>query len=126
MKTNTIEQVEEKMRAAIEKWSWIVMRYGWNFDVNYVLGCDNMPAGSDVNTTGATSARWEYLKGTIWINLLALQDESDDEIEKTAIHELFHLLLAPMGEVHNQTEKLEYTVTCLERLFFAVAHWEEK
>ena len=108
---------KQRIQKAFKKWAWLVNSYGWKFTVKYVMGTENMPDGCVHSTTAATSSRWEYLIGNVYVNLIACEDETDDAIERMVIHELMHMIVSP---IETETKENEYVVTSLERIIYGM------
>lgn len=69
-----------------------------------------------------TNAKWEYREATIRWFLPTCATLTDAQLEATVVHELVHVLLAPM-ESHvkdRHGEQCEYAVESVARAFLAV------
>ena len=60
--------------------------------IRHVFGVESM--GDQVIAT--TEAHWEYRQATITWNLEQVMELSDTELELVVVHELVHVLLAPL------------------------------
>jgi hypothetical protein len=108
-----------RIRRAFKRWEFVVTHWGWKFTVVYCDGLDDMPSGTSANTTACTVADWQYLKATIYVNLTACADETDDEIETTVIHEFMHMLIDPLYD-NNKRNEMDYIATVLSRTIFGM------
>lgn len=63
-----------------------------------------------------TNARWEYLWAVVDVNLAAVAERTDDQLEQDVLHELMHILLAEYKECHG-LHHLERTCTRLAQAF---------
>ena len=106
--------VTEKIRAYFKKWEWIVLKWGWKFDVNYRDSYDDMPEGTGEDAAAIVFAKWLYLQADIYINVKKVSSLEDKEIEYMVVHELTHLLVSPLQE---DLDNAEMCVTTISRIF---------
>lgn len=104
-------------RKIFTKWSWIVEKWGWRYDVHYVDKFSDMPAGTEANVVMRIYPDWGYLFAAIYVCLELCDDLTDDEIEADIIHELTHMLIAPMANEQNNGMN-EYTTETISRIIF--------
>lgn len=93
-----MKETTDKIRAYFKKWEWIVIEWGWKFDVHYCNCAEDMPDDASFNAAGITYSEWSYLSAKIYINVKKMSDLEDDHIEYAVVHELVHLLLAPFRD----------------------------
>lgn len=112
--------IESKIKEFYANWEWVVTHYGWKFDVHYCDGNTGMPGSVTPGAAMVTFANFSYLKANIYVNLdVCSNDLSDDELEGFVVHELTHLLLAPIDEDVDETP-LEYVTTSISRIFLGL------
>mgnify|MGYP003494830787 CR=1 FL=1 len=103
----------KKIAKLFRKWSWLVTHWGWKFTVNYVACSEDMPDGAGASMS--TTSHHQYLQGLIWVNLKVCEGESDEMLEEMVVHELCHLLLAPMAQNPESEHEKELTCTTIAR-----------
>lgn len=108
-------QAKRFIQKQIRRWSYLVTSYGWKFDVNYCANSEDMPAGNG-NCYALAVYQHEYLKGDLYFCLTRCSKLSDDALEEIVIHEITHMLLAPMQNSENG-ENTERVTTMVSRLF---------
>ena len=89
--------MQDKIRDYFKKWSPIVERYGWQFDVLYYenakdLGHKDYKKHRD--SAMFVKSDFQYLKAQICV-VLENCDMEDRELETAVVHELIHIMLAP-------------------------------
>lgn len=94
----TNEKNLKRIKAAFKRWEHIVARWGWDYKVIYRDSTDEMPTGSMFNNMAVTTHDYSYLTATTFVNLKCCFDESDEDIELMVLHELVHLLIAPIKD----------------------------
>ena len=102
----------EKIRDYFKKWEWIVIKWGWKFDVHYRDSVEDMP-DKDTTTFAISFSDWQYLEANIYINIKKVSELSDEKIELIVVHEFTHLLLAPMRD---DIENEEMSATTISRI----------
>lgn len=98
-----LEDKHEQIREAFTKW---IPRLGlawWDIEIAYyddpVEILSRFRAFDDSNVAAATvNVQWYYGKATIAVNLPALADLGQEQIERIAVHELMHILINEMRE----------------------------
>jgi len=105
-----IEKTAGKIRAYFKKWEWIVVKWGWKFDVNYCDCVEDMPEKASYRAAGITFCDWQYLEADIYINVKIASELSDEKIEYIVLHELTHLLLSPMQDTIDNVEMCATTI----------------
>jgi hypothetical protein len=99
-----------------KRWKYMIEHYGWRLTVCYHDSAEDMPEDSGYETCAITVTNFRYLEATIHVNLKRCEDLGEHDIEYVVIHELTHLLVSPLQESSEATP-LEYTVTCISRIF---------
>ena len=109
-----MKTTKERFQKQFERWTYMIEHYGWKLTVYYCDSTEDMP--DDHKECNACSIHsFQYLEASIYVNLRKCKDLDDEEIEYIVIHELTHLLVAPLQE-SSETTPLEYTVTTLARI----------
>lgn len=111
----TAEQAREIMQGYIDDWAYLVTSYGWKFDVVWCPNGHGMPGDTSRWCVGYTSTYHQYLSATIYFNLYLCAQKSKEELEEILVHELTHLLLAPM-QADNSADNTERCTTMVSRL----------
>lgn len=109
-------EARRRIQAAIKRWKCLVPP---GFDVKHVF--NEASAGEGEETVLAnTVAQWEYHSATIKWYLPVCASCTADELERTVVHELVHVLTSPM-EAHLRSGKMnatcEHTVEGIARAF---------
>ena len=116
----TKDETLKLLKKQVERWKYMVLHYGWKFDVYYHDSAEDMPEDATINCCAYTRADFEYLQASIHINLRKCQDLDKDTIEYIIVHELVHLLISPLRENSDSTPtiytNLEYTVTTIAQI----------
>lgn len=116
-----IALVEKRARSYFEKWSWIAERYGWEIDVKYREETRDMPrVRSVIGSLAAALFDFGALHATIEFDLEYNLDQCDADIEDTVVHELVHVMLAPIYSTAYTEQSLEYTVVSITRVLLAM------
>ena len=112
-----LKQALEKAKQYIEKWRWIVEKYGFNIRITYCNSFDEMPEDvTSADTAGICYSSINYLDADIYFNVKKLSTLEDKTIEYAIVHELTHVLLSAM-RVDNE----ELSATMLSRVLCDLA-----
>lgn len=106
------------VRKHIDRWKYLATSYGWKFDIYYADNGHRMPSGNE-DAAGVTFTQFQYLSADIWFNLTKLSDCNESEIEEIVVHEITHMLIAPVQKDNNE-QNVEYTTTVVSRLFLGL------
>jgi len=110
-KPNKAEMTDtEKIRYYFAKWEWFVIKWGWRFDVNYCESYEDMPSDASYSAAALAFSEWQYLTAQIYINIKKVSTMNDSDIEYMVVHELTHLLLAPMQDSVDNEEMSATTI----------------
>jgi len=115
MNAENNKKLEDKIRDYFKKWEWIVTKWGWRFDIFYYDTADDLSKKDRKEHPDAcmfVDARFQYLKGGVYVILDRVDGLSDEEIEGLVVHELTHFLLDP---IYN--DLWEYSTETISRLF---------
>jgi len=115
----TPSEAKRLIRKHIKRWRYLATSYGWKFDVYYADNGHVMPKDMDA-CYAATNYKSEYLDADIWFNLSLCSELDEKGIEETVIHELTHLVIAPIDFEEEQRKELERVVTMVSRLFMGL------
>ncbi len=91
--------------------SWYRINFEWVRDHAYEKGSDRR------DTAGECSASWQYREATVTFYLEKLAAFSDEVIEETIVHELSHVLIAPIQDFSsdNASQMTEFTTTMVAK-----------
>ncbi len=106
-----------------KKWQWTLDNLGWNVGVEYLDNGDDMP-GDGAEAYAVVQAQFAYLSAVISVNLKKSKTLSLKEVEEVVVHEICHVLLAPL-EVEPGRD-LEYTVTSISRIMCGITGVSKK
>lgn len=86
----------------------------WKVDLTYVRG----EKENNADTAAETQTSWNYRSAHITFYLGVMRGMPFDEIENTVVHELCHILVAPMHQANDdqseeQRQIMEFTTTCI-------------
>ena len=127
MKKKKAEKQIQRVRYLVEKWATPLGLRWWN-DIEWVYhDGDDSSWQRENNQTSLmiTNVRWEYLWAHIDVNLAAVAERTDDQLEQDVLHEMMHILLAEYQDSH-ELHHLERTCTRLAQAFQWVREAKEK
>lgn len=111
--TNTKQR--DRIKKLVKKWQWIILNYGWQFEVHYCETSRDMPKEFE-NSDGGSFSYPSYMEGGIYFNLMACDKLNADEMEEVVVHELTHFLVSPIMKKPEEYQ-MEQTVTMISRAF---------
>lgn len=128
-----------RIQALIEEWStnlglkWWKVTYNYFDDSGYFRDSERGRDGSiSPGCVAYTTVAWPYLEASIYWNLPALVDFSDEEVELIFVHECVHILLKEMQDFrscdcpHDMNHE-ERVCTMLTKAFlWTKAYYKEK
>lgn len=111
------------VRTAMDKWTYRLGLRWWNVEAYCYKGKRArkfFKSDDDSTILARTFADWRYSEAVVYFNLPALRDMSVEEIERTVVHELCHVLVNEMrsGDIDHE----ERVVTGLTKAF----QWTEE
>jgi hypothetical protein len=118
LRAKKAEKQVQRVRDLVEKWVTPLGLRWWN-DVTweYHDGEDRSWQREDGQMVLAiTNVRWEYLWAHVDVNLSAVAQRTDDQLEQDILHEMMHILLAEYQDCH-ELHHLERTCTRLAQAF---------
>lgn len=130
-------KIEKIIRKHFSKWAWIVTHWGWKVQMIFYDCIDDMPHDLQeewgVNVAAKAECRWGYARGYIYINLekcyhthnSADPDEMLMTLEELVVHELTHLLIAPMEREDTQSGVIEYVTTSVSKALYHLGKEDE-
>ena len=74
-----------------------------------------------VESAMITYPSWAYLEAIVEVNLYAIAEASDEDLEYYFVHEMVHLLTDEFNPPDEREENVERTVTQIARAFLWVA-----
>ncbi|HEU4609985.1 MAG TPA: hypothetical protein VFS31_17815 [Chitinophagaceae bacterium] len=124
LKDKDYEQVKRRIQKYIIKWKHLMWMGPINIDIDYVRGyATGELTGSAANVKNLPG--WPYQDFTIEFFLAMLADYSEDDLEMVIIHELCHILVAPITHPTSEgmpeevsRNLMEHTVTNMARAFW--------
>lgn len=111
-------EAKRLVRKHIDRWKYLAKSYGWKFDIYYADNGHRMPNGNE-DAAGVTFTQFQYLSADIWFNLCKLSDCDESEIEEIVVHEITHMLIAPVQH-ENNAQNVEYTTTTVSRILIGL------
>jgi hypothetical protein len=119
-----LDSPHDLLKAAFAKWIPALGLAWWDIDICYYDDpasiLQNFRRDDDRLVLATCDANWIYGTATICINLPAFADRTPEQIERTVVHELCHILVNEMreGELHHE-ERVVTTLT--KAIFWAIA-----
>lgn len=110
----------ELIGAAFDKWISCLGISWWDVDILYYDDpasiIQHFRRNDDLLILATCDANWMYGTATISVNLPAFAERTPEQIERTVVHELCHILVNEMreGELHHE----ERVVTSLTKAIF--------
>lgn len=98
-------------------------RLGFRYlGLDVTVRCDQHYAESSHFTCADTEFDWEYRAGAITFYLPACCPKTEDELSEIVVHELIHVMLAPMEDVikSRYNKQIEFAVETVAR---AILHF---
>jgi hypothetical protein len=110
-----------------KKWTNLTGLLWWKITVIYYGDpaeiVEHFTSGNDTIVAARTTADWRYMTAKIIVNVNALTDMDEEEIESLAVHELCHILVNEMRE--NDLHHEERVVSCLAHAFIWTAEKDD-
>ena len=113
-----MERYQKKIEKAVYKWQHIM-------DLGFVA-IQNEFSDEASDNIAQVVTNWEYREAAIiWYNEQC-KDLTPDEVDRAAVHELSHILVAPMSDyLPNKHHKLEeFTVESIARAIIRARDYE--
>lgn len=108
------DRVRETVLKASALWVPIMGLTAWSIRHVFLESFDWGDAPDDFKTTASAEARWNYEQAKVKWLLPSAVRHSDAELERTVVHELMHIVLAPEQE-HVKVSKWENIELATER-----------
>lgn len=118
MKKKERKKLIKELRRHFKQWRWMVAWLGWRYTVCFMDTHKDMPEESGEDGAALIFASWGYLKATIYICLEKC--EAMDDLEYLVIHELVHMLIAPIRSDIERNDDLEYCVTSIAKVMLGL------
>ena len=96
MKDRTVKQLHAVIRKFTLKWKTALFLGMWKID--WSIKDWLISETKDFQCIARCETDWRYFEATLSFNFLKMKDMSEEEIEKTVIHELLHVVLNEMRE----------------------------
>ena len=116
-------QQRERIQKLIDKWVGAIGLRWWHIDFNYLSEIGN---GVSESPAMECTARWEYMRAVIGVNIGVIKNMGDEELEYCFVHELMHIFVCEMRHEGQVTPHEERVVTTLAHaMIWAVKHVEK-
>ena len=112
-----MSEIKKLFKYHFKRWVYLIEFFGWNLTVVYCDSSDSMPEEFRDSAAGTTST-FKYLRAVIYVNLRECSGMDSSKVEEVVVHELTHVLIAPLIASLESVEivPLEYTVTTIGRV----------
>jgi hypothetical protein len=91
---------KKRLAVLIEKWRITLYLGNWQIDTTYFRETpEDMCGSGGYAPLMDVEPRWEYLKAIIRFNMPMLVSLSDDDLERSIVHELLHCAVCEMREM---------------------------
>ena len=115
--------LRQKTEALFDEWVWIVERFGYRLEIVFFESSDDLPRGMDNFYMAIGDRSFEYLRGTIYVDLERLATlDSEWELEQIIVHELVHILLSPFKDIDIPSSPEEYVTTAIAQVLIESAN----
>jgi hypothetical protein len=110
----------QRVRESFNKWRQTLGLNQWTINIHHYYDpekvVDVFGTEGNIIVVAKTNVEWTYGIAEIQVNILALNDKTDEEIDRIVVHELMHVLVNEMreGELHHE----ERVVTQLTNAIF--------
>lgn len=118
IKAKNLSQSDRRTIRLIRRYlkKWRDAGFGWwKIDVNYDYDRDER----NRDCAARCKVNWEYRDVSLTFFLPALRGSADEEIENCVLHELCHILVAPL-EDYSSDEAKQITETTVTQVAFAL------
>lgn len=111
-------ETKERLEKYLTKWHPLLQMGFTELKYEYVRGL----CPDDESTCACTNSSWTYRKAHITWYIEKLSTLSDHELEDVVVHELVHVLLAPVTQDQGKEwhEQIEFTTQTIAMLFINV------
>jgi hypothetical protein len=94
------EELRTRIYAIVNEWlDLLEMRW-----LHITVSCSDSEHPDDSYTAADTDAKWEYRQAKITFYLPSIANHDDEDLEGIIVHELVHVLLAPMESLRKDSE----------------------
>lgn len=118
VKRKAYKRTFRRARRHFERWIFLLGLRWWDVEVHWYDSGKAFRQASGAtghNVAMRIEADWRYMRATVYVNVPALARMSDDELERSVVHELCHALVNEMREQGIDHE--ERVVTMLSKAF---------
>lgn len=118
----------KELKRLFDKWQWMVLDLGWQFQVKYEVDVENTNDNGYTNIMNVR-ADWgtltAYIKVSVdvcrWLFDSYEEDDIGSSVEETIIHEFVHLLIDPLENDETDVGISEYVTTSISRIIHEVS-----
>lgn len=113
MNDQQFKDQKKRVESLIRKWFKPIGMGWWQVDFHY----ERERSEQDSTTIGMTTSNWQYRTGDITFFLPTCAEIEDHKLEEAIVHELTHILVAPLQDVSSDASRdiTEFTVTSIAR-----------
>jgi hypothetical protein len=112
------KKIKRYARERFEWWThWLGLQYS-DITLEFVDVIDEGNGLVNLDQVGVCYSNWKYMESHIVLSMRKLRDFDKEQIEKTIVHELMHVMLNEMRE--DGIEHEERVATSLQKAFFWV------
>jgi len=117
VKHKAFKRHRRRIRRCFDEWGTKLGLRWWSVEIRYYDRPKHFrkASGASANAAMRVWADWRYMTATIAVNVPALAELSDDELERSIVHELVHILVNEMREDDPDVKHEERTVTMLTK-----------
>lgn len=107
---------KKRIQDLVDKWIGPSGFKWWQINLEYSRQFDSDDHEQHAySTTATTHVRWPYHKADITFYMPVVAETDDNELENVFVHELAHLLIAPVIDEDTDQEKHEYATECIAK-----------
>lgn len=110
---------KKRVKKYLDKWVKLLLLDRYKLNIHYMTGSSDKRVGQFVGLA-LTDTVWVYQEATLKFWLEAFEELSDEEVERTVVHELCHVLNAPVQCEVEDVDKLEFATETMARAILNV------
>lgn len=109
--TAQMAEVRERIRNIVTRWITPMGLNWWDVEVKFVYQAPL--ADSSFLTIARADVEWEYKLASITFYVPEMVDMEDKELEEIVVHEMVHILVAPIQQDDGNQQMTEFGITLL-------------
>lgn len=113
---------ERRVTDCVKKWCTLLGMNGWKIYLDFPEEYPQTIPGSSLRSIMNVTTQWEYLLVTIRVDLEAILNQSDEQLDGYVVHELMHVFLAEMEDADDSDEGIRHEERVATMLASSITH----